>query len=107
MITEIVNEQFERGPTFPIWFGSVINFAQADSKRWHTILICKIQRCFFPRLIKYIVFNGLSGVFPISFSYGDIKYKRHIQLTTYDWYNKGRGMCYRVCGMVHIKNPCC
>ena len=22
-----------------------------------------------------------------------------------DWYNKGRGMCYPVCGMVHIKEP--
>ena len=23
----------------------------------------------------------------------------------HDWYNKGRGMCYLVCGMVHIKEP--
>ena len=23
----------------------------------------------------------------------------------HDWYNKGRGMCYPVCGMVHIKEP--
>ena len=22
-----------------------------------------------------------------------------------DWCNKGRGMCYPVCGMVHIKDP--
>ena len=22
-----------------------------------------------------------------------------------DWCNKGRGMCYPVCGMVHIKEP--
>ena len=22
-----------------------------------------------------------------------------------DWCNKGRGMCYAVCGMVHIKEP--
>ena len=21
----------------------------------------------------------------------------------HDWFNKGRGMCYAVCGMVHIK----
>ena len=21
----------------------------------------------------------------------------------HDWYNKGRGICYPVCGMVHIK----
>ena len=23
----------------------------------------------------------------------------------HDWYNKGRGMCYPACGMVHIKEP--
>ena len=23
----------------------------------------------------------------------------------HDWYNKGRGMCYSVCGMAHIKEP--
>ena len=23
----------------------------------------------------------------------------------HDWYNKGHGMCYPVCGMVHIKEP--
>ena len=23
----------------------------------------------------------------------------------HDWYNKGRVMCYPVCGMVHIKEP--
>ena len=23
----------------------------------------------------------------------------------YDWYNKEHGMCYPVCGMVHIKDP--
>ena len=23
----------------------------------------------------------------------------------HDWYNKGRCMCYPVCGMVHIKEP--
>ena len=23
----------------------------------------------------------------------------------HDWCNKGRGMCYPVCGMMHIKEP--
>ena len=27
------------------------------------------------------------------------------QPVLHDWYNKGRGMCYSVCGMVHIKEP--
>ena len=25
------------------------------------------------------------------------------QPVLHDWFNKGRGMCYPVCGMVHIK----
>ena len=27
------------------------------------------------------------------------------QPVLHDWYNKGRGMCYPICGMVHIKEP--
>ena len=27
------------------------------------------------------------------------------QPVLHDWYNKGRGMCYPVCGFVHIKEP--
>ena len=27
------------------------------------------------------------------------------QPVLHDWFNKGRGMCYPVCGMVHIKEP--
>ena len=27
------------------------------------------------------------------------------QPVLHDWRNKGRGMCYPVCGMVHIKEP--
>ena len=27
------------------------------------------------------------------------------QLELHDWCNTGRGMCYPVCGMMHIKEP--
>ena len=27
------------------------------------------------------------------------------QLMLHDWCNKGRGICYPVCGMMHIKEP--
>ena len=27
------------------------------------------------------------------------------QPVLHDWYNKGCGMCYPVCGMKHIKEP--
>ena len=29
----------------------------------------------------------------------------HVPAVLYDWCNKGRGVCYPVCGMVHIKEP--
>ena len=28
-----------------------------------------------------------------------------VQPVLHDWCNKGRGICYPVCGMVHIKEP--
>ena len=28
-----------------------------------------------------------------------------VQASAPDWCNKGRGMCYPVCGMMHIKEP--
>ena len=30
---------------------------------------------------------------------------KHLQPVLHDWCNKGRGMCYPVCVMVHIKEP--
>ena len=29
----------------------------------------------------------------------------HVPSVLHDWCNKGRGMCYLVCGMVHVKEP--
>ena len=34
-----------------------------------------------------------------------INYFILIQPVLHDWCNKGCGMCYPVCGMVHIKEP--
>ena len=39
----------------------------------------------------------LHGVDPLSYFY--------FQTVHHDWCNKGRGMSYPVCGMVHIKEP--
>ena len=41
----------------------------------------------------------LHGVDPLSYF--------SFQPVLHDWCNKGRGMCYPVCGMMHKKNPCC
>ena len=36
---------------------------------------------------------------------GHIELFPPFQPVLHDWCNKGRGMCYPVCGMVHIKEP--
>ena len=41
--------------------------------------------------------NSLHGVDPLSYFSS--------QPVLHDWCNKGRGMCYPVCGRVHIKEP--
>ena len=42
-------------------------------------------------MVRWVVGSILHGVDP--------------QLVLHNWCNKGRGMCYPVCGMVHIKEP--
>ena len=48
-------------------------------------------------MVQWVVGSILHGMDPLScFS---------LQPVLHDWFNKGRGMCYPVCGMVHIKEP--
>ena len=48
-------------------------------------------------VVRWVVGSILHGVDPLSnFSF---------QPVLHDWCNKGRGMCYHVCEMVHIKEP--
>ena len=46
-------------------------------------------------LVRWVVGSILHGVDPLSYFL--------FQPVLHDWCNKGRGMCYPVCGMVHIK----
>ena len=48
-------------------------------------------------MVRWVVGSILHGVVPLSYL--------SFQPVLHDWYNKGRGMCYPVCGMVHIKEP--
>ena len=48
-------------------------------------------------LVRWVVGSILHGVDPLSYF--------SFQPALHDWCNKGRGMCYPVCGMVHIKEP--
>ena len=48
-------------------------------------------------MVRWVVELILHGVDPLSYF--------SFQPVLNDWCNKGRGMCYPVCGMVHIKEP--
>ena len=48
-------------------------------------------------MVRWVVGSILHGVDPLSYF--------SFQPVLHDWYNKGRGMCYPVCGMVQIKEP--
>ena len=48
-------------------------------------------------IVRWVVGSILHGVDPLSYF--------SFQPVLHDWCNKGRGMCYPVCGMVHIKEP--
>ena len=46
-------------------------------------------------MVRWVVGSILHGVDPLNYF--------TFQPVLHDWCNKGRGMCYPVCGMVHIK----
>ena len=48
-------------------------------------------------MVRWIVGSVVHRVDPLSYF--------SFQPVLHDWCNKGRGMCYSVCGMVHIKEP--
>ena len=48
-------------------------------------------------MVRWVVGSILRGVDPLSYF--------SFQPVLHDWCNKGRGMCYPVCGMLHIKEP--
>ena len=69
-----------------------------------------IPKCLFPTkgagrsteverslMVRWVVGSILHGVDPLSYF--------SFQPVLHDWCNKARGMCYPVCGMVHIKEP--
>ena len=48
-------------------------------------------------MVRWVVGSILHGVDPLSYFL--------FQPVLHDWCNKGRDICYPVCGMVHIKEP--
>ena len=56
------------------------------------------ERCLDRRYDRWIhELNNVKRVDPLSYF--------SFQPVLHDWCNKGHGMCYPVCGMVHIKEP--
>ena len=48
-------------------------------------------------MVRWVVGSILHGMDPLSYF--------SFQPVLHDWCNKGHGMCYPVCGMMHIKEP--
>ena len=48
-------------------------------------------------MVRWVVGSILHGLDPLSFF--------SFEAVLHDWFSKGCGMCYPVCGMVHIKEP--
>ena len=69
------------------------------SNIWDTQLLKTVPGCFVSHVLKpsSMQLSILHGVDPLSYF--------SFQPVLHDWCNKGRGMCYPVCGMVHIKEP--
>ena len=48
-------------------------------------------------VVRWVIRSILHGEDPLSYF--------SFQPVLHDWYNKGCGMCYPVCGIMHIKEP--
>ena len=48
-------------------------------------------------MVRWVVGSIPHGVDPLGYF--------SFQPVLHDWCNKGRGICYPVCGMMHIKEP--
>ena len=78
-------------------------------------LCCNVTRCTFKRM--YTTYDGarrsseVERSLMVRWVVGSILHRVDLlsyfsfQPVLHDWCNKGRGMCYPVCGMVHIKEP--
>ena len=64
------------------------------SKYWGAGRSSEVERSL---MVRWVVGSILHGVDPLSYF--------SFQPVLHDWCNKGRGMCYPICGMVHIKEP--
>ena len=65
-----------------------------NSNKLKADLLISLERSL---MVRWVVGSILHGVDPLSYF--------SFQPVLHDWCNKGRGMRYPVCGMVHIEEP--
>ena len=51
---------------------------------------------------RSVIESNVSCYCPVDIN---LRYLSSFQPVLHDWCNKGSGMCYPVCGMMHIKQP--
>ena len=71
-----------------------VNSRQNTLFEWRAGRSSEVERSL---MVLWVVGSILHGVDPLSYF--------SFQPVLHDWCNKGRGMCYPGCGMVHIKEP--
>ena len=74
-----------------------MNIAKGLGKRPFKQYLESFLEPLFYSLVTTNVLFSIRHKFPLSYF--------SFQPVLHDWCNKGRGMCYPVCGMVHIKEP--
>ena len=77
----------------------LLNEVKLLSQRYNPQAIC-LQETDNIDFRGFTLLNTFSGIGP----HGPLSYFS-FQPVLHDWCNKGCGMCYPVCGMVHIKEP--
>ena len=104
----IVNDQLQKSTSFAAWLGKNNAMCFFNALFYFTfhaytkVATCSSGRDVAPWLerslmVRWVVGSILHGVDPLSYF--------SLQPVLHDWCNKGRGLCYPVCGMVHIKEP--
>ena len=89
---------------------SLLAIKQSFNHKRHSPLIKIVKQSFSHKRHSPLIIRGKSvrswcdGSSDRSFMVDPLSYFS-IQPLLHDWYNKGRGMCYPVCGMMHIKEP--
>ena len=77
--------------------------SEFDNPQSHCYLFICLFICLFVCLFIYYIYYSSSSSFSSSSS-SSLSYFS-FQPVLHDWCNKGRGMWYPVCGMMHIKEP--